>query len=69
MDHKFCECVRNNWDKYVTFCQKKLQKVWHFILSECIECIRTWPKLLDVMLTFDKSQKSHFLALFECKVK
>ena len=31
--------------------------------------IRTWSKMLDVMLTFDKSQKSYFMELFGCKVK
>ena len=25
--------------------------------------------MLDIMLAFDKSQKSHFPELFECKVK
>ena len=31
--------------------------------------IGTRSKMMDVMLTFDKSQKSHFLELFEGKVK
>ena len=31
--------------------------------------IWTWSKMLDAILAFDKSQKPHFLKLFECKVK
>ena len=46
MDHIFCVSVRNNWDKYVTFCQKESAKSVTFYLVRMYRMYMDMPKIV-----------------------